>query len=238
MSFNLHLFAGNPSKEKAKADFKKVNLVYLSTPIYSLDIQYSVFDNHVGGNLVEQKSGQYYKNKGLSYTKILNIETVVNAKTTVVVNNEDRVLLITDTKKIELSPIQTNVDTLLKMCNDIKTRDLGVTERFYSLDFGDNSNSEFSKIEIYINLTNYCIKKIIMYYNESMPLNQNDFYADEKKPRLEITYKTFKKMTTINESLFTEATYLSLVDNKYKGKGKYSNYKIVNQLQSARFKNK
>ena len=238
IGFNLCCLAGNPLHEKAKADFKKVNRVYLATPAYSLDIQYSVFDNHVGGNMVEQKFGQYFKNKENSYTKLLNIETAVNPKTTVIANNEDRVLVITDTKKIELSPIQTNVDTLLKLCKDVKSKDIGATERFYTLDFGDNSGSEFSKIELYVNLSNYTIKKMVMYYDEAMQLNQNDFYAEEKKPRLEIVYKSFKPMATINEALFAENTYLTYSNNIYKGKGKYSNYKIINQMQSARFKKK
>jgi len=224
--------------EKAKVDFKKVNLLYATTPVYSLDIQYAVFDNHTGGNLVEQKFGQYVKNRLLSYTKILGIETVVNEKRTVIVNNEDRAIIITDTRKIELSPIQTNMDTLLKLCKSIKVKDLGVSERYYSFDFGDDESSEFSKIEVYINLSNYSIKKMVMFYNQSMPLTQNDFYAKEKKPRLEITYKAFTKLTSANEELFTESSYIMMADNTYRGKGKYSNYKIINQLQSARFKKK
>ncbi|MBL7936962.1 MAG: hypothetical protein JNM51_14240 [Bacteroidia bacterium] len=236
--FNLSLVIGNTPMEKAKVDFKKVNLTYSATPAFSLDIQYSVFDNHIGGNMIEQKNGQYFKSRGLSYTKILNIETIVNAKTTVVVNNDESVLLITDSKKIELSPLQTNMDTLLKMCSSITTKDIGTTERFYSLNFGTNSSSEFSRIDVYINLSNFTIKKIIMFYNDGMSLNQSDFYAEEKKPRLEITYKTFKIVTNINESLFSESTYMVLKDNQYKGIGKYSNYKIINQLQSARFKKK
>ncbi len=232
------VYAGVNPIEKAKADFKKVDLVYSATSMYSVDIQYSVFDNHSGGNLVEQKYGQYFKNKNLSYTKILNIETIVNTKITIVANNEDKVLVIADTRKIELSPIQTNIDTLLKLCDNIKIQDIGVTERYYSLDFGKDENTEFSKIDIYINLSNYSIKKLVMFYNETMPLTQNDYYGLEKKPRLEIVYKTFTPMSKANELLFSESTYLNVVDNQYKGKGKYSGYKIMNQLQSVRFKKK
>ncbi|HEY1038241.1 MAG TPA: hypothetical protein VGF30_02500 [Bacteroidia bacterium] len=234
---NLLLKAGiNPALEKAKADFKKVNQLYAATSSFSLDIQYAVFDNHVGGNLVEEKSGKYYKNKELSYTKMLNIETIVSAGKTVVVNNDDHVLVITDNRKVELSPIQTNMDTLLKLCTEIKMKDVGTTLRHYSLFFG--SSSEFSQIDIDINLANYSIKKLVLFYNETLPLNQNDFYADEKRPRLEISYKAFNTTVAIDPSIFSESTYVTLVDNKYKGKGKYISYKVINQLQAARFKKK
>lgn len=224
--------------EKARVDFKKVNDLYVTTMSYSLDIQYAVFDSHSGGNLVEQKSGKYVKHQDMSYSKILDIETVVNPKRTVVVNHEDRFIVITDTKKISLSPLQTNTDSLLKWCSSIKVQDLGTTERRYTLNFSEEEDPEFSKIELSISLVNYSIKKMVLYYNQEMPLTENDYYAKEKKPRLEITYKTFVSMPTVNASLFEESTYVSEINKVYKGKGKCSAYEVINQLQSVRFKKK
>lgn len=238
---SLQYYAGNTPIEKAKADFKKMNSVYDLTPTFSLDIQYCVFDNHVNGNLVENKSGKYFKVNNQSYTKLLNIETIVNAKNTIVVNHEDKVIVITDTKKIELSPIQTNMDTLLKLCKSIRAVDLGVTERHYILEFDDDEYSEFSQIDIYINLTNYSIKKLVLFYNQTLPLDQNDYYAEEKKPRLEITYKTFKKIANVTPAiteLFNEPNYLIVFGDSYKCSNKYSNYKVINQISAYRFKKK
>ncbi len=237
IGFSAGKMAGITPIEKAKQDFKKVNLLYSSTPGYSMDIQYSVFDNYTGGNLVEQKTGKYIKSNNMSYTKILEIETVVNPKTTVIVNNEDNAIVITDTKKIEFSPMQTNMDTLLKLCSSISVKDIGVTERQYTLNFA-NDDMEFSKIEVSINLANFSIRKLMLYYNDEMPLTVDDYYAKEKKPRLEITYKTFSVISKPNELLFSESSYVSPVNNTYKGKGKYASYTIINQLQSARFKKK
>lgn len=231
---SINVFAGNPSIEKAKADFKKVNQVYLTTPSYSMDIQYQVYDAKVGGNLIENKPGTYYKSNGSSYTKMLNIETIVNSKTTIIANNDDRFLVITDTRKNELSPIQTNIDTMLKLCDEIKINDIGTTKRHYALSFGDET--EVAQIDLYINLTSYTIEKLVIFYNETLPLTQNDFYAKEKKPRLEIIYKSFKSLSAVNEALFAESTYLSTKGTTYKGNNKYSNYKIVNQLNAYRFK--
>lgn len=224
--------------EKTKADLKKTNLLYASTPSFSMDIQYAVFDSHVGGNLVEQKTGTYVKHESMSYSKILNIETIINPKTTVIVNHDDKFIVITDTKKIELSPLQTNLDSLLKWCSSIKMQDIGVTERRYTMSFTEEEEDEFSKIELAINLSNNSIKKMTLYYNQEMPLTENDYYAKEKKPRLEITYKTFTPLSTVGSALFAESTYLNHVNTGYSGKGKTVSYEVINQQQSVRFKKK
>lgn len=229
--------AVNTPMEKARVDFRKVNALYQSTPSYSLDIQYSVFDSHTGGNLVEQKMGKYIRYKDMSYSKILDIETVINPQTTIIVNHEDRFIVITDTRKMELSPLQTNMDTLLKLCSQIQVKDIGTSERHYTLSF-EEDKGEFSKIELSIDLGNYSIRKMVLYYNEEMPLTENDYYAKDKKPRLEINYKAFVVVKAVNETLFLESTYVSKTNDTYKGKGKSMTYEIINQLRSARFKKK
>lgn len=218
-----------------------MNSLYEVTPSYSLDIQYSVYDNHVNGNLVETKSGQYIKYKNSSYTKLLDLITVVNAKNTIVVNNEDKEIVLADTKIVELSPMQTNMDTILSLCNNVSYTDIGTTLRHYIMEFDDDEYSEFSKIDIYINLSNYSLNKMVLFYNQELPLNQNDFYAQEKKPRLEITYKPFKVITTPSSAiteLFNETNYLTAAGNTYKASLKYSNYKVINQLNAFRLKKK
>ncbi len=225
--------------EKARADFQKVNKLYETTPSYSLDLQYSVFDSHNGGNLVEQKPGKYVKHGDMSYSRLLDIETIVNPKRTVVVNHEDKFIVITDTRKVELSPLQTDVESLLKQCSSIKVQDLGTSERHYILSFSElEEESEFSKIELVINLANYSIKKMTLYYNQEMPLTENDYYAKEKKPRLEIVYKAFTSLSSVNPAMFAESAYVSETNSVYKGKGKCSAYEVINQLQSVRFKKK
>jgi hypothetical protein len=225
--------------EKARIDFQKVNNLYASTASYSFDIQYTVFDSHAGGNLVEQKSGKYMKHQDMSYSKLLDIETIVNPKRTVIVNHEDKFIVITDTRKIELSPLQTDMETLLKQCSNINVRDVGSTERHYTLSFSDTEDeSEFSKIEVVINLLNYSIKKMNLYYNQEMPLTENDYYAKEKKPLLEIVYKAFTPLSSVNTALFAETAYVSESNAIYKGKGKCATYEVINQLQSVRFKKK
>ena len=195
MLFSCQLFSGNPIIEKAKTDFKKVNANYITTPTFSMAMNYAVFDNHVNGNLVESKTGIYVKDGLRLYTRLLEIETIVTEKNTIVVNHEDNFLVITDTKKIELSPIQTNIDTLLKICSEVKLIELGKNERIYKLIYSvDDEFSEFSQIDLQINIVDYTIKKITLYYNQSTQMDNINFYAEEKKPRVEITYNPLKKI--------------------------------------------
>jgi hypothetical protein len=236
--------ATNSPVEKAQTDFKKVNDLYAATASYSLDIRYSVFDNHTGGNLVEQKSGKYLKHGTLSYSKVLDVETIINPKRTLIVNHEDKFIVITDTKKIELSPLQTDAAALLKLCSSIEVEEQGTSVRHYTLNFSEEEENEFSKIEVFINLSDYSLKKMVLYYNQEMPLDANDYYAKEKKPRLEIVYASFTPVASLNPALFEESAYLSntsagpATNTVYKGKGKCASYEIINQLQSVRFRKK
>jgi|GEM_PF-1911633 len=240
--------ATNTPLEKAQTDFKKVNDLYKATTSYSLDIRYSVFDSHTGGNLVEQKSGKYLKHGAMSYSKVLDVETIINPKRTLIVNHEDKFMVITDTRKIELSPLQADAATLLKLCTSIEVEEQGTSARHYTLNFSEEEEHEFSKIEIFINLSDYSLNKMILYYNQEMPLDANDYYAKEKKPRLEIVYKSFTPVASFNPAVFEESTYLSETpasrpvvteaNTIYKGKGKCATYEIINQLQSVRFRKK
>ncbi len=225
--------------QKARTDFQKVNSLYAATPSYSLDMQYSVFDSHAGGNLVEQKAGKYIKHGDMSYSRLLEIETIVNPRRTITVNHEDRFIVISDTKKMELSPLQTDVQNLLAQCSHIKVQDLGTSERHYTFLFSEEEEeAEFSQIDMVINLKDYSIKKMVLYYNQQLPLTENDYYAKAKKPRLEITYQAFVPLTSVNASLFAETAYVSEANAVYKGKGKCASYEVINQLQSVRFKKK
>lgn len=234
----------NTPAEKARLDFKKVNDLYATTASYSLDIRYSVFDSHAGGNLVEQKSGKYLKHGVQSYSKVLDVETIINPKRTLIVNHEDKFMVITDTRKVELSPLQADAAVLLKLCSGIDVEEQGTSVRHYTLNFSEEEENEFSKIEVFINLSDYSLKKMVLYYNQEMPLDANDYYAREKKPRLEIVYNSFTVVTSFNSALFEESAYLSdasagsVANAVYKGKGKYAAYEIVNQLQSVRFRKK
>lgn len=235
--------ATNTPAEKAQLYFKKVNALYAATASYSMDIQYSVFDSHSGGNLVEQKSGKYLKHGASSYSKVLDVETIINPKRTVIVNHDDKFIVITDTRKIELSPLQADAAVLLKLCSSIDVEEQGTSGRHYTLNFSDEEENEFSKIEIFINLADYSIKKMILCYNQEMPLDVNDYYAKEKKPRLEIVYKSFTPAASLSPAFFEESTYISEVsagstNMAYKGKGKCAAYEIINQLQSVRFRKK
>jgi hypothetical protein len=227
--------------EKAKADLKKMNTLYAITPSYSLDIQYMVFDNHINGNLIENKPGRYVKYKDATYAKLLGIETISSSKNTIVVNNEDAFLVIAEPKKGASSPVQANIDSVLNNCIDVKVNDVGKTERHYILEFDDSEFSEISRMDIYLNLSNYSLKKLVMFYNQSMQLDQNDYYAEEKKPRLEIIYKSFKQMPEVNQvivDLFNPSNYVLETGDTYKPSKKYSSYKVINQLNAYRFKKK
>jgi hypothetical protein len=230
------LFAFDLSpKEKAKIDFKKVNDTYLKTNIYSLDILYNVYDNHKNGNLTESKNGIFIKSNSNSYSKLLDIETIVTPEMTIVIDNDEKGVVVADTKKNANIYSPAKLDTLLNYCSMIFATDISSTKRFYTLMF-EGEEQEMSRIDLLINLTNYRIEKIVFFYEQELPLNTTDYYAENKKPRLEILYNSFVDKNKLGEQIFSKNNYIQKSNDTYTPLYKYKSYELINQLSSYRFK--
>ncbi|MBL7932301.1 MAG: hypothetical protein JNL60_10380 [Bacteroidia bacterium] len=228
--------AGNgPALRDAKIDFKRTNEAYAKLEGISMDTYYIVYDDHQSKSALEGKNGSFIKYRENTYTMIDGIEMLSIGKMLISVNPDIKLITIGDNKPLELSPLQTNLDTILALCDDIKVEQAGMNEKKYKLYFKDEL-AEYSEMDVHIDTKNLRYVKIVLFYNTKMNLRK-DFYAEEKTPRLEIIYKNFKLVNQQPEILNPDL-YVLNIDGKLKPTGKYYNYKVSDQRKQSIVKTK
>lgn len=226
----------NPVLASARTDFKKTNEAYSRIPGLSMDTYYIVYDDHKSQSAMEGKNGRYVKFREHVYTKIDGIETYAIDDKLISINPDNKQITVGDNKPWNLSPLQTNVDTLLTLCEDIKVEQVNAGEKKYKLYFDDSYGFEYSRIDIHIDTRNLRYVKIVLYYAMSMNLKQ-DFYAEGKQPRLEIVYKNFRQLE-VEPSLFNQELYIQSVNGKLKPASKYYNFKVSDLRNQTKIKTK
>lgn len=223
-----------PVLTQARADFKKANQVYENQKNFSMEMQYMVFSEYETQSALEAKSGKYVKFNKNTYTKIDDIETYDFNNVLVSLNHGDKLISVGDNDAIQLDPWQTNVDSLLTLCKEIKTEMVNANERKYILLFSEADHPEFTRVDIHIDTKNYRYTRLVLFYNIALNL-KSDFYAEEKQPRLEISYRNFKPLTA-DPLIFRESLYVAEVNGKLKPAPKYYNYRITDLRKSTRIK--
>lgn len=228
-------FAGSdPVMKQALLDFKKVNETYAKTDNYSMDTYYMVFSEHETQSLLEAKNGKYIKYKNNTYTKIDDIEIVSINDIMISINKGDNLISVGDNKALEVNPFQANIDSLLTICSKIKVEQINPNEKRYSLLFDDSEIKEYDRIDISINTKDFRYTRVVLFYNMAINL-RTDFYAEEKQPRLEITYKNFKTLNA-DPQIFQSSIYIIDDGKKIKPSAKYNKYRLSDLRNKTRIK--
>lgn len=237
IAFSFALHAGEtPYLKMAQADIKKVNQTYANQMEYSMETTYMVFEKHGVSNMIESKNGFFAKKDNNTYTKIDKIEVVQLSDKIISLSHENKLLSVGDNKDLDMDPIQVNADSLLTVCSEINMEMLSANEKRYKLKFDDYDISEFSEIDISIDVKNWRVMKLVLYYKQSMNL-KNDFYAEETMPRVEIVYKNFRAYVKSPE-IFDEQKYINITSGSAVPANGYSKYKVVDVRAKTRIKKK
>jgi hypothetical protein len=224
----------NPTLTAAQSDFKKVNQSYVNTPNMSMNTYYRVYSEHDSQSLLEGKSGKYIKYGKNTYTKIDDIEMLAMGDKLISINKDSKLISVGDNKELVLEPMQNNMDSLLRICSEIKVEQINANEKSYQLYFNPSDVTEFSRVDVHIDTQNYRYLKLVLYY--AMQINlKSDFYAEEKQPRMEITYSNFTILKT-QPALFNEALYISYNKNKLMPGAGYGNYNVSDLRNKTRIK--
>jgi hypothetical protein len=224
----------NPALTAARTDLKKTNEAYSRLAGLSMDTYYIVYDDHRSQSAMEGKNGRYVKFGEHVYTKIDGIETYAIDDKLISINPDNKQITVGDNKPLALSPLQTNLDTLLTLCEDIKVEWINSNEKKYKLYFDDSYGFEYSRVDIHIDTKNLRYVKIVLYYAMSMNLKQ-DFYAEGKQPRLEIVYKNFRPLEA-DPAIFDQDLYIQSVNGKLKPASKYYNFKVSDLRNQTKIK--
>ncbi len=230
----ITLAGTDPVLQAAQADFKRTNLAYEKTPNLSMDTQYMVFGDQTSDELMEAKNGKYIKFENQVYTLVDDIETYTIKDKIISINQENRLISVGDHRASAADLMPMNVDSLLTLCEKIEVEQINATEKKYKLFFSPGDLPEFNRVDIHIDTKNYRFTRLVLFY--AMEINlKSDFYAEEKRPRLEIVYKNFKTLSA-EPLIFNEALYIVENQGKLKPAPKYYNYKVMDLRNQTRIK--
>lgn len=223
----------NPALESARMDFKKINQAYAQAPGVSIKTYYKVFTDHASGSMIEGKAGDYVKFRENIYTKIDGIETYLIGDKVISINRDIRQIMVGDNRPAA-RPLQPDLDTLLTLCTNIRLEQPDAATKNYKLFFGDGG--EFSRVDVLMDTRENRYRKITLYYAQEMNLQQ-DFYAEQRAPRLEITYAD-PVFLQEEPALFNSEHYILQADGKLKPAPAYYNFRIADLRSQTRIKTK
>lgn len=233
--FAQGLKAGNnPALEAAKNDIKRVNARYESEPNLSIDTYYMVYADHTTPTVLEGKPGKYVKFGKNYFTRVDDLDTYVIGNKIIAINPEDRMISVGDNTESTFPASIFNVDSLLELCRDVKLEQINAHERKYILFLDREDGGEFSRVDLQINTKELRFTRIVLFYTIELNL-KSDFYAEEKAPRLEVTYKNEKQLA-VQPAIFDESQYIVNSSNGLKPATRYHNYKLVDLRNQTRIK--
>jgi hypothetical protein len=229
-------FSNDPVLIQARNDIKGVNENYNHTPNFSVNTRYRVYRDQETENLLESKNGKFVRYMGKSFTKIDNVETYVINDKIICINPDINLISVGDNKTLDFHPLQMNIDSLLTLCSEIRARKINENEIMYELSFGEDENAEYNRLDLSIDTKNKRFVQVVLYYATAMNL-KSEFYGEESRPRLEITYNNFKVLKS-DPLIFNEKNYVIKDGGKLKPAPKYYNYKVSDLRNETRIKHK
>lgn len=220
--------------QQVAADLKKVHTYYSANPNLSMDTYYLAFEEHNSTAPKEASYGSMVRTPTSYYTKMLRVETLNTKNMIIVVDNEEKSVVVGDQGKWVNEPMIIPVDSLLLICSDIEVLNNGPNERKYSLFFDDADFSEYDQIDFCIDTKNNRFTKLILYYNAAMNITGN-YYGEDRQPRLEVQFKNYR--TTIqNTGLLDQKNYVIESKGELTLAGRLKGYTLLDQRKKARLK--
>lgn len=224
-SFTEKLTDNQAIKEK----LKKVNDTYTSMNNFSMNVTYNLYPTYKSTVPSDIYKGYYKKVKTNIHSHLLGIETIQSEKIRIVIDSSDKLMLLANpvlTSKVAL--VSFNLDSALALCSRVELKQDQADEDVFKLLF-DDEESEFSSILICIDKKQNLIKKLTLFYNTAVPLNNEDENSAKEKPRVDIIYSDVNTKATAAKNEFSESNYFSMLKGKYVPAKQYEKYKIINQ---------
>ncbi len=219
--------------QDAKTDFVNLNKAYHNTKGMSMNMRYSLFENHVAlkpqeqVNAIVKRSGEYV------YYKLENVEFVHTPKYNLMVNHQlKRIMLGEHTMQFELWDeinYTSKLDEYLKICSKNVYSENGNTAT-YDLYL---NKGQYSRVKIVFEKKTYMIQQMVFFSNVDQDIT-SDRSGKKSKIRLEINFSNVQAGIKIPEKEFSIQNYLDKSKDKYVCKPAYSGYKLDVQLLSGK----
>ncbi|HSH64199.1 MAG TPA: hypothetical protein VLB84_00025 [Bacteroidia bacterium] len=241
----LLLFSTMVKAQANLEDLEKINQTYKTSSGYHFDLRYSLFKDYQTAVETEGFNMSVSANNKDYYCKRSDNEVLLNEHYALVVDHDNKVILIENARKNERKKNQKmewkELDTLLQKMSEVLKKDIdkiageqeieaiqnkmSESENQYVFNY---STGEYTRVVLSYHPSTFHIKKVTMYYREKMQLKDGETRAT---PRIEITYVDTDLNPEFDKKLFSERKYVHVKkDGKLELTAALQNYKVINHL--------
>ena len=232
IAFSFCAFDWSPlDKEAMSKKLEEINLQIKTMQNYSILISHASFEDFTS-TIPHEKSTGYFKRDGSRFHSFLmGVHTIQNAGCKLVVDSIHHLIYVSDpTSTLENTLSSQDYSILLKTCTSFKK---GQVEKqmLYRFEFG--KEYPLDAYEMTLSPTGL-LDKISIYYNREVKRENNT----STKPRMEITFRNWKKNTVFASDEFDQTKYVEKKGDQYTlGPAYLKNYKLLDQRVLTKKKN-
>ena len=230
VAFLVCVLTLSTNAQNAKQDILKINEAYSKFSHLSMNITYNLFKNYTANVPFESESGYFQQQGTLRYSKLKEIESLQNKNCLVVIDNEDKLIVVGNPVKFNAKKITLlDLDTALTKCSSVSFIDAGSTLSCYKMSFRQDIVSEFDAIDLYFNKKSFLVEKMVFYYREKIRINEEDETSPKEKPKLEVVFSKMKFDKISDETFYSETRFVEKRKGKYFPVSAYSEYELIDQ---------
>lgn len=228
--FFIWIVVMNANSQNVKQDVLKINEAYSKFNDLSMSIIYNVYANASSSVPAESETGSFKQHGSLRYSRIKEIESLQNKEYLVVVDNEEKVIVVGNPVKFNPKKItMLDLDTAFAKCSSVKFIDNSISQNGYKLMFKPTIVSEFDAIDLYFNKKSFLVEKMVFYYREKIKINEADENSVKEKPKLEVIFSNMNFKTEPDINFFSEGRFIEKKKGKYFPVSAYNQYNLIDQ---------
>ncbi|MCW3084168.1 MAG: hypothetical protein JWP12_1534 [Bacteroidetes bacterium] len=207
--------------------FEKMGTALKNTPVYSMVVTHTSFENYKTIVPFERSVGYFKKNNNSYHSFLLGIHTVQNPKYRISVDSSAKIVMVAnnDNNSIFNTYGIEDYKEVLNSCTTIKVISVG-TDKLYRMEF--KPGSQLTAQELVITEDGF-LKKLTWFYSKEVQKDPEDKNSVKAKPRLEITFSELKKNPSFSKKEFDEKEYFSKKETKLLLTEKYKAYQLSDQ---------
>ncbi|MEP6793777.1 MAG: hypothetical protein ABJB16_05580 [Saprospiraceae bacterium] len=220
-------FWKDESKEQLAHVFDQMRTWHVLHTDYTITITHASFENYTTTIPYEKSTGYYRKVNDSYHSFLLGIHTIQNEKYKIILDTAGQTLMVANIDHSIWSAYTIeDYGYLLKACVATKVLNSGMDNR-YRLEYGEGY--PLDSYEMLVSGEGF-LKEMVWYYRTDVPKDIDNEDSEKTKPRLSITFSSFKKYQhVIADDEFDFTKYFKVVGNKLIPVGKYKDFTLSDQ---------
>jgi len=202
----------------------RVVKVYSSAEPLQYSTTYSLFKNHNDKSSIQSYKGFFCKDERSNiYLKIKNTEFLSSSKFNIKINNDDKVIIVTDNRSV----VAAQDYDIKKILNSFNAGSFRCKNGGWEIEFVSKPSSAIQYSRVIVNIgKDYFIKKQDFYYNTGFNFSKDPTKREIHYPRLEIAFSQAQR-NIMSKEIFKTSNYFTEIGKGLKLTNKYKQYTIL-----------